>query len=244
MKLTPEQLEEFDREGYLFLPSVFTPEETALLREEATRVYTLDREEVWRESTGVPRTAFAAQTYSEPFRRLGLHPRLLEPVMQLLDGPVYLHQYKVNAKAAFDGEVWQWHQDYGTWAREYRPIYTPAEAGLDRFVDLKKNDFIGRDAVLKEKEGGPKLRLVTFTVDADEADVVGDEPIWLDGAVVGWVTSGGYAHFVDHSVALGYVPAELAASDGRFEIEILGDRRAATLQPEPLFDPKRERMLG
>src|SRR3546814_14162435 len=74
--------------------------------------------EVWRESSGAPRTAFAAQTYSEPFRRLGLHPRLIDPVMQLLDGPVYLHQYKVNAKAAFDGEVWQWHQDYGTWARD------------------------------------------------------------------------------------------------------------------------------
>jgi ectoine hydroxylase len=118
MKLTPEQLEIFDRDGYLFLPEVFTPAETALLREEAARVYGLDREEVWRESSGAPRTAFAAQTYSEPFRRLGLHPRLIGPVMQLLDGPVYLHQYKVNAKAAFDGEVWQWHQDYGTWARD------------------------------------------------------------------------------------------------------------------------------
>jgi ectoine hydroxylase len=118
MKLTPEQLEEFDREGYLFLPNTFSAEEAALLRREAARVYGLEREEVWRESTGVPRTAFAAQTYSEPFRRLGLHPRLVEPVMQILDGPVYLHQYKVNAKAAFDGEVWQWHQDYGTWARD------------------------------------------------------------------------------------------------------------------------------
>ena len=118
MKLTSEQLEVFDREGYLFLPEVFSPAETALLRHEGARVYGLDREEVWRESSGVPRTAFAAQTYSEPFRRLGLHPRLIEPVMQLLDGPVYLHQYKVNAKAAFDGEVWQWHQDYGTWQRD------------------------------------------------------------------------------------------------------------------------------
>lgn len=118
MKLTSKQLEDFDREGYLFLPDVFSPAEAALLRGEAARVYGLDREEVWRESSGAPRSAFAAQTYSEPFRRLGLHPRLVEPVMQLLDGPVYLHQYKVNAKAAFDGEVWQWHQDYGTWSRD------------------------------------------------------------------------------------------------------------------------------
>ncbi|HEY9536783.1 MAG TPA: glycine cleavage T C-terminal barrel domain-containing protein, partial [Kiloniellaceae bacterium] len=135
-------------------------------------------------------------------------------------------------------------KSYGTWAREYRPIYTPAEAGLDRFVDLKKNAFIGRDAVLKEKETGPKLRLVTFVVDPDDAEVVGDEPIWHDGKVVGWVTSGGYAHWADCSVAMGYVPAELEKADGGFEVEILGDRRPARLQPQPLFDPKRERMLG
>ena len=118
MKLTDAQRADFDRDGYVFLPQVFSEAETALLRAEAGRVFTLEREEVWRESSGAARTAFAAQTYSEPFRRLGLHPRLVEPVMQLLDGPVYLHQYKVNAKAAFDGEVWQWHQDYGTWARD------------------------------------------------------------------------------------------------------------------------------
>ena len=118
MLLTDAQRAEFDREGFLFLPQAFSAEEAGLLRQEAARVLALEREEVWREDSGAPRTAFAAQTYSEPFRRLGLHPHLVEPVMQLLDGPVYLHQYKVNAKAAFDGDVWQWHQDYGTWARD------------------------------------------------------------------------------------------------------------------------------
>jgi len=62
--------------------------------------------------------------------------------------------------------------------------------------------------------------------------------------VVGWVTSGGYAHWADCSVAMGYVPAGLASAENGFEIEILGDRRPARIQPEPLFDPKRERMLG
>ncbi len=118
MKLSSEQIDRFRDQGYLFLPKVFTETEAGLLRAEAAKVYALDREEVWRESSGVPRTAFAAHTYNEGFRRLGAHPRLVEPVMQLLDGPVYMHQYKVNAKAAFDGEVWQWHQDYGTWARD------------------------------------------------------------------------------------------------------------------------------
>ena len=118
MKFTDEQLRQFDEEGYLFLPGCFSPEEAAMLRSEAGIVYAMDRPEVVREKSGVARTAFAAHTFNEGFRRLGAHPRLVEPVMQLLDGPVYMHQYKVNAKAAFDGEVWQWHQDYGTWARD------------------------------------------------------------------------------------------------------------------------------
>ena len=85
---------------------------------EAARLFDMQREEVWRETSGAARTAFAAHTYSEPFRCLGRHPRLVEPVMQLLGGQVYMHQFKVNAKAAFDGEVWQWHQDYGVWQRD------------------------------------------------------------------------------------------------------------------------------
>ena len=131
MKLTEAQLQDFDREGYLFLPECFTAAEAALLREEADRVYALEREEVWREDNGAPRTAFAAHTYNEAFGRLGKHPRLVEPVMQLLDGQVYMHQYKVNAKAAFDGAVWQWHQDYGTWKREDD---MPASRAMSRTV--------------------------------------------------------------------------------------------------------------
>jgi ectoine hydroxylase len=118
MQLDQGQLEQFDKEGYLFLPNTFTADEVGVLRRRADAIFTMDREEVWRESSGVARTAFAAHKYDEGFRRLGAHPRLVEPVMQLLDGPVYMHQFKINAKAAFDGEVWQWHQDFGTWHRD------------------------------------------------------------------------------------------------------------------------------
>jgi dimethylglycine dehydrogenase len=76
--------------------------------------------------------------------------------------------------------------------------------------------------------------------------VIGDEPVWHDGKVVGWVTSGGYGHSVKQSIALGYVPTGLSAPDGPggdgFEIEIIGRRRPARLQPEPLFDPTGSRM--
>jgi ectoine hydroxylase len=117
-KLSAAEVARFERDGYLFFPGRFTLAETGVLKRAADAVYAMDREEVWRESTGVARTAFAAHTYDEAHRRLGAHPRLVEPVMQLLGGPVYMHQYKINAKAAFDGEVWQWHQDYGTWKRD------------------------------------------------------------------------------------------------------------------------------
>jgi len=102
-------------------------------------------------------------------------------------------------------------KSFGTWAREYRPIYGPYEAGLGAFVSLRKGDFIGRSAALEEKESGGKLRLCTFKVDAADADAIGDEPIWHDGKVVGWVTSGGYAHTKSASIALGYVPKAVAA---------------------------------
>ena len=118
MKLSGDQVARFEREGYIFLPEVFSAAEVGVLAAEARRIFTLDREEVWREDNGAPRTALAAHLYSEPFRRLGAHPRLVEPVMQILGEEVYMHQFKVNAKAAFDGAVWQWHQDYGTWARD------------------------------------------------------------------------------------------------------------------------------
>lgn len=118
MKLTQAELDQFDREGYLFFPGRFTTEEARVLNDAASEVYAMHRDEVWREQNGAPRTAFAAHQYNEAFRLLGRHPRLVEPVEQVLDGRVYMHQFKVNAKAAFDGEVWQWHQDYGTWKRD------------------------------------------------------------------------------------------------------------------------------
>jgi dimethylglycine dehydrogenase len=136
-------------------------------------------------------------------------------------------------------------KSFGTWFREYRPIYTPLEAAMDRSLKFD-HDFIGRSAVEAEKaSGGPKRRLVTFVVEPDPeapADVIGDEPVWHDGKVVGWVTSGGYAHYSKVSLALGYVPAELAQLTDGFEIEIIGRRRPARIVHEPVLDPSGSRM--
>ncbi len=134
MQLTDSELAEFDENGFLFKPGAFSTEEAAVLRQAAAQVYAMERKEVWREKTGAPRTAFAAHTYNEAFRRLGAHPRLIEPVRQVLGEDVYMHQYKVNAKAAFEGDVWQWHQDYGTWARD-DGMPEPRAMNIAVFVD-------------------------------------------------------------------------------------------------------------
>jgi dimethylglycine dehydrogenase len=135
-------------------------------------------------------------------------------------------------------------KNFGTWAREYRPIYGAFEAGLGRFVNFRKGGFIGREAALKEKEQGGTLRLVALVIDASDADVVGDEPVRRDGKAIGWVTSGGYAHHVQASVALAYIPRELAVAGATFHVEILDEMRPATLIAEPLFDPTGARMRG
>ncbi len=130
-------------------------------------------------------------------------------------------------------------KNFGGWATEYRPIYNPWEAGLEHFVKLDKGDFVGREAALAAKEKGVERKLTAFTIDTEDADAVGDEPIWVNGEVVGWVTSGGYAHWSQASCALGYVPVN---TEGTFEIEILGKKRLATPLDEPLFDPSGSKM--
>ena len=116
--LADAQIKQFREEGYLFLPETFRPAEIAILKSEAEAIYRQQRPEVWREKSGAPRTAFAAHLYNEAFRLLGAHPRMIEPIEQLFGERVYMHQFKINAKSAFTGDVWQWHQDYGTWKRD------------------------------------------------------------------------------------------------------------------------------
>jgi dimethylglycine dehydrogenase len=134
---------------------------------------------------------------------------------------------------------------FGSWGREFSPDYTPAETGLDRFIRYNKPaDFIGKAAAMAEKAAGPKRRLCNFIVDANGADVVAWEPVWVNGAVVGWCTSGGYSHFTGQSVAMGFVPVDLIKDGLEAEIEILGERRPARLTFAPLFDADGARMRG
>ncbi len=134
---------------------------------------------------------------------------------------------------------------FGSWMSEFSPDYTAAETGLDRFISWKKNtDFIGRKVAEAERTSGAARRLCAFVVDADDADVHGYEPIWLDGAVVGFCTSGGYSHHAQVSVAQGFLPPERIADGLNVEIEILGMMRKARVVTAPLFDADNAQMRG
>ena len=119
MKLTPDQRARFDRDGYLFFPGLFSAEETAGLVDEVPRLYERRADYNVREKgKDAVRTNFAAHMYSKPFAKLARHPRMIGPVQDLLGEQLYMHQFKINGKMAFEGDVWQWHQDYGTWLND------------------------------------------------------------------------------------------------------------------------------
>ena len=132
---------------------------------------------------------------------------------------------------------------FGSWGREFSPDYMPGETGIARFIRWDK-EFIGKAPALAERQAGPARKLCAFVVEAVDADVVAYEPIWVDGEVRGFCTSGGYAHGSGLSVALGFLPAEMAVEGLAVEIEILGERRAARLVTAPLWDADGARMRG
>ncbi|EAQ06343.1 GcvT family protein [Yoonia vestfoldensis] len=134
---------------------------------------------------------------------------------------------------------------FGSWGREFSPDYTAAETGMDRFISFKKtSDFIGRALAEAERATPPDRMLVTFVVDADDADVVAYEPVFIAGQVQGFCTSGGYAHHTGTSIAFALVPRAAATDDTVVEIEIMGQRRPARRITTPLFDPDGQVMRG
>ena len=132
---------------------------------------------------------------------------------------------------------------FGSWMREFSPDYMPGETGMDRFIQWDKA-FIGKEAAEKERADGAARKLCSFIVEADDADVIAYEPIWLDGAVQGFCTSGGYSHYAGKSVAFGFVPTDRAVDGLEVEIEILGNMHKARLVTEMLFDADGARMRG
>ena len=117
---------------------------------------------------------------------------------------------------------------FGSWMREFSPDYTAAETGLDRFISWGKEvDFIGKAAAIRERQNGSDRKLVVFEVDTDDADVVAYEPVWINGQVKGFCTSGGYSHYAQKSIAMALVPSECITDTLEAKIEILGKMYSA-----------------
>jgi len=127
---------------------------------------------------------------------------------------------------------------YKAWGAELTTEITPVEADIERFVDLNKGDFIGRDATVERKENGIDTQLVYLSVDTDDADPAGNEPVFDDERVIGVTTSGAYGFTVGRSLAFAYVEPAFADPGTTFDIAILGSRRQATVLAEPAFDPE------
>jgi len=126
--------------------------------------------------------------------------------------------------------------------RDLNPELTALESGLDRFVSLEKGDFVGRAALFAQREKGLARRLATLAIESEDASVVAHEGVYRDGKLVGRVTSGGYSYTFKHDIALALLPSELAAVGTRFEVPILGVRRAAKIIPDSPYDPENRRL--
>jgi dimethylglycine dehydrogenase len=117
-------------------------------------------------------------------------------------------------------------------------------SGLRHFVAFDKGDFIGRDALLRQRDEGVRRTLACLTVETDDADPHGNEPVRADGTPIGYVSAGGYGHVVEQSIALGYLPVEHAAPGAELTVDIHGEGRPAVVVEQPLYDPANERLLS
>ncbi len=134
---------------------------------------------------------------------------------------------------------------YRLWGADMSADYTPLEAGLERFVKLDKGDFVGREALLRQLDaGGPSIHLSCLTIAAGDADAHAYEPVYAEGRLVTYVMAGGYGHTVGQSIALAYLPTEQTAVGTELDVEILGERRPATVAPQPLYDPDNTRLTA
>jgi ectoine hydroxylase len=119
MLLSDEQVRTYEQEGFLFLTNCYTSSEVEVLKAELMKVFAEDTpKRVLEKERGIVRSVYGSHTTNEVFNRLSRHPRIVEPIQQILDSEVYVYQFKINAKAAFGGDVWEWHQDYIFWQKE------------------------------------------------------------------------------------------------------------------------------
>ena len=177
MRLTEVQVERFYEQGFLVLPNLFSRAEVEILRRELPAVFGEDCPANIREKqTGEVRTAMGLHLRNEVFARLVRHPRFLEPAMQIAGEKLYIQQVKINAKAAFSGELWQWHYDFATHHNE-DGVPEPLALNLHVFLD-DVNEYNGPLIFIpgSHKRGPVRTALDTATT---------SYPLWtVDNAIV------------------------------------------------------------
>jgi dimethylglycine dehydrogenase len=208
-----------------------------LIREDAEQIAFRDIRETF--VGGVPailaRVSFSGELGYEIYVRPAYQLRLAEAIEEA-GTDLGLTWYGARALMSMRLE-----KNWGVWTLDFRPDFTPAESGLDAFIDWSK-DFVGKAAAEAERKTGPNKRLVFLTVETDDLDVSNDEAVLKDGEAVGYVSSGGYAHHVGRSMAAAYVPAALSVAGTKLEVEINGNFYPAEIVAAPLYDPQGGRM--
>ena len=187
--------------------------------------------------TKIGRLSVAGELGYEINCRMGDHIALRRLLLE--NGKQFgIHEYGFNALLSMRLE-----KSFGIWSAEYTQGYTPGMTGLDRWINWQKNDFIGKKASYLEKSGnGPNQKLVTLEVDSSDSDASGFEPIWKNGKRVGFITSGGYGHRVQKSLAMGLINTDLAESGQEIDVHIVGKEKKAKIIPVSPYDPKGELM--
>ena len=125
-------------------------------------------------------------------------------------------------------------KSWGAWTLDFRPDFTAKESGLDIFIDWKK-DFIGKKSAENDKSN---LKLTPLIVETKDIDVTNNEAVMKDGKSIGYITSGGYAHYVKKSIAYSYLDETICKSNEKFQVEINGDFYDCSIIKQPLYDPK------
>lgn len=135
MRLTSQQLASLDRNGFLVIPDLFSGQEVSAIRSRLPHLISQSHPgNIVEKSSGVVRTTMGLHLRDPLFARLVRHPRLIQPAQQIYSGPFYAQQVKVNVKAAFTGEVWQWHYDFAT-HHEQDGVPEPLALNLHVFLD-------------------------------------------------------------------------------------------------------------
>ena len=136
-------------------------------------------------------------------------------------------------------------KSFGIWSAEFTQGYTPGMTGMDRWIDWGRDGFVGREAAIVERDGnGPALKLVTLEIDAADADASGYEPVWAGDQKVGFVTSGGYGHYIKKSLAMALVNADHAVEGADLSVHVVGVERPAKVIANSPYDPQGKAMRG